>query len=317
VYAIREPFTTGDLDVDDGHTVRWEVCGSPRGKPAVVLHGGPGSGCTARWRRFVDPDRYFAVFFDQRGCGRSTPHASDWTTDLSTNTTRHLVGDIERLREHLGVDHWLVLGGSWGSTLALAYSVEHPDRVSEAVLFAVTATRRDEVAWATRHVGRYFPKEWRRFRDGVPPEDREGDLAAAYARLLRSPDRTVREQAARDWCAWEDTHVRVDPRHGHNPRYDDPDFRMAFARLVTHYWSNAAFLPDGALLEGARELGHVPAVLVHGRRDLSTPLETAWLLAHAWPGSRLVVVDDAGHTGDRDMDEAVVAATDGYAKTPA
>lgn len=246
-----EPFDVGMLAVGEGHELYWEVCGNPDGKPAVVLHGGPGSGCSAGMRRLFDPDAYKIVLFDQRNCGRSTPNASEASVDLSTNTTAHLVEDCERLREHLGIDRWLAWGGSWGTTLGLAYAQAHPDRVTEMILVSVVMTTRREVDWVTRDMRRVFPEAWARFRDGVPEEDRGGDLSRVYNRLVESPDPTVREQAARDWCAWEDTHVATYPSHTPDPRYDDPRFRLCFARLVTHYWSNAAFLEDGQLLRDA------------------------------------------------------------------
>jgi proline iminopeptidase len=314
VYPDIEPYDHGMLDVGDGNRVYWEVCGNPDGKPAVVFHGGPGSGCTPGWRRYFNPDAYRFVLFDQRGCGRSTPHASEPTTDLTTNTTEHLIADIELLRRHLGIERWLIYGGSWGSTLALAYAQRYPERVTEIVLFGIATSTHREVEWLTRHVGRLHPQAWARFRDGVPPEERDGNLAAAYARLLNHPDAAVREKAAIDWCAWEDEHVRVRSYHGHNERYDDPVFRMAFARLVTHYFSNAAFLEDGILLREAGSLAGIPGVLVHGRLDLSSPLESAWRVAQAWPGSELIVVDDAGHgPADAAIAQAVLTAIDRFA----
>jgi proline iminopeptidase len=313
VYPEIEPYDHGMLDVGDGNLVYWEVCGNPAGKPAVVLHGGPGSGCTPGWRRYFDPEAYRFVLFDQRGCGRSTPHASEPTTDLATNTTQHLIADIELLRRHLGIERWLLYGGSWGSTLALAYAQRHPDRITEIVLFGIATTRRREVEWVTRHIGRLFPEDWARFRDGAPEEERDGDLATAYARLLNHPDPAVREKAAIDWCAWEDAHVRIRPEDAPDPRYADPVFRMAFARLVTHYWSNAAFLPDGILLRDGGRLAGIPGVLVHGRLDLSSPLESAWQVAQAWPGSELIVVGEAGHgTRYPGMAEALLAALDRF-----
>jgi proline iminopeptidase len=309
-----EPYEHGMLDTGDGHLLYWETCGSPGGKPAVVLHGGPGSGCAPGWRRYLDPAAYRAVLFDQRGCGRSQPHAAGPAVDLCSNTTAHLVGDVERLREHLGIERWLVLGGSWGSTLGLAYAERHPERVSEVVLLSVTTTSRREVRWVTRGVGRFFPEQWARFRDGVPEADRGGDLVAAYRRLLRDESPAVRARAARAWCEWEDAHVQVRPDHRHDPRYDDPAFRMAFARLVTHYWHHAAWLEEGALLRDAGRLAGIPGVLVHGRLDVSGPLDVAWHLARAWPGAELVVVDDAGHgLRDEAMAAAVVAALDRFA----
>ena len=314
-YPEIEPYDQGLLEAGDGQLVHWEVCGNPDGKPAVVLHGGPGSGCNPGMRRLFDPGAYRVVLFDQRGCGRSRPNAADPATDLSVNTTHHLLGDIERLRRHLGVERWLVFGGSWGTTLGLAYAERHPDRVTELVLSGIGTTRRHEVDWLTRGVGRLFPEQWARFRDGVPAADRDGDLAEAYARLLADPDPAVRERAARDWCRWEDSHVSVRPDHRPDPRYDDPVFRMVFARLVTHYWRHAAFLEDGALLAGAGRLAGIPGVLVHGRLDVSSPLDIAWELARAWPDAELVVLDEAGHSArDPGMTEAVVAATDRFAR---
>ena len=302
------------LDVGGGNLVYWEVCGGAAGKPAVVLHGGPGSGCAAFWRRYFDPDAYRIVLFDQRGCGRSTPHASDPDVDLAANTTQHLIADIELLREHLGIESWLVVAGSWGSTLGLAYAEGLPERVSEMVLFSVVTTSHREVRWVTREMARYFPEQWARFQQGVPAAERDGDLVAAYGRLLGDRDPAVREKAARDWCLWEDTHVSIHADRRPDPRYDDPRFRMAFARLVTHYWHHAAFLEDGALLRDAGRLAGIPGVLIHGRLDLSSPLDIPWQLQRAWPGSELIVVDGAGHgTGQPGMQEAVLAAIDRFA----
>lgn len=317
LYPEAEPYDCGLLDVGDANLVYWEECGNPDGKPAVVLHGGPGSGCTPGWRRYFDPDRYRVILFDQRGCGRSTPGVGDPTVDLGDNTTHHLLADIERLRRHRHVDRWLVFGGSWGSTLGLAYTEKHPDRVSEAVLFSVVTTTGREVEWVTRDMGRVFPEQWSRFRDAVPPQERDGSLVDAYSRLLQDPDPVVREEAARQWCAWEDTHVSLRPDHRPDPRYDDPEFRMLFARLVTHYWRHAAWLEDGVLLRGAHELAAIPAVLVHGRLDVSGPPDIAWQLAQAWPGCRLVLVDEAGHgSSEPGIVAALLAATDRFATGP-
>jgi proline iminopeptidase len=305
------------LDVGGGNHVFWEVCGNPAGKPAVVIHGGPGSGCVPFWRGYFNPEMYRVVLFDQRGCGRSTPHASDPAVDLASNTTHHLVADIEQLRLHLGIDKWLVVGGSWGSTLALAYAERSPERVSEMVLFSVVTTSHREVRWVTRDVGRYFPAEWAHFREGVPVADRDGDLAGAYNRLLNDPDPAVREKAARDWCRWEDAHVAVRSDHRPDPRYDDPRFRMAFARLVTHYWHHAAFLEDGALLGEVGRLAGIPGVLIHGRLDLSSPVDIPLQVSEAWPGSQLILIDGAGHgTGQPGIQDAVLAAIDKFAAGP-
>jgi proline iminopeptidase len=234
---------------------------------------------------------------------------------LSTNTTHHLIADIERLREHAGVRRWLVWGGSWGATLALAYAERHPERVSEVVLASVTMTRPAEIRWLYHGVGRFLPEEWARFRNGVPAADRGGDLVAAYHRLLNHPDPAVREKAARDWCDWEDAVVSLEPGYERNPRYDDARFRMAFARIVTHYFHHGAWLEDGILLRDAHRLAGIPAVLVHGRLDLGSPALTAWELAQAWPGAGLELVD-TGHTGGEEMAERLIAATDRFADSP-
>ena len=313
-YPRIEPFDTGLLDVGDGNHVYWEVCGNPDGKPALVLHGGPGSGCTPQHRRLFDPERYRIVLFDQRGSGRSTPHAADFDTDLRVNTTQHLVADIERVREHLGVDRWLCYGNSWGSTLALVYAEQYPHRVGEIVLLGVTTTRHAEIDWLYHGAGRFYPEAWRRFRDGVPAVDRDGDLVAAYYRRLQDADPAVREQAARDWCDWEDAVVAVQADWTPNPRYDDPRFRMGFARIVTHYFHHKAWLADNAVLENADRLRGIPGVLIHGRLDISAPLSTACELADAWDGAELVVLRGGHLSTDAGMIDAVVAATDRFAR---
>lgn len=308
-----EPYDAGLLDVGDGQRVYWEVCGNPDGKPAVVLHGGPGSGATPGWLRYFDPAAYRVVLADQRGCGRSTPSAGDPATDLSVNTTHHLIRDLEQLRVHLGIERWLVLGASWGCTLALAYAQRHPTSVSELVLFSLTNTTHREVDWVTRQMGRILPEEWARFRDGVPEADRDGNLAAAYARLLADPDPAVRDKASRDWCTWEDQHVAIATGFEADPRFEDPGFRMTFARLVTHYWANAAFLADGELQANAGKLAGIPGVLVHGRLDISGPADIAWNLAQAWPDAELTLVDRAGHGSRGGIGDVVLAAVARFA----
>ncbi|MBI1775353.1 MAG: prolyl aminopeptidase [Proteobacteria bacterium] len=313
-YPNIEPYDFGMLEVGDGHRVYWEICGNPIGKPAIVLHGGPGSGCTAGARRTFDPSLYRIVLFDQRGCGRSAPHASDANADFSANTTGHLLADIELLRRHLAIDRWLVFGGSWGSTLALAYAERHPHQVSEIVLMSVATTTRREIDWITSGVGMLFPREWERFRDGVPAGERDGSLVEAYHRLLMAPDPALSEKAARDWCDWEMAIVAVHPNHTPHPRYQRPDFRLGFARLVTHYWRHDAWLEDGVLLRDLGRLSGIPGILIHGRLDLGSPLITPWTLAQNWPGSELIIVDDAGHDArDPGMVDHVVAATDRFA----
>lgn len=313
-YPPSEPYDAGSLDVGDGQSIYWEVSGNPDGKPALALHGGPGSGSSPGRRRWFDPDRYRLVQFDQRGCGLSTPHAGDFSTDLATNTTHHLIADIERLRERLGIERWLVWGGSWGVTLGLAYAERFPKRVSEMILLSVTMTRRADVSWFGRDVGRYFPDQWSRFRAGVPEAESDGDLVAAYDRLLNHhSDPAVRLQAARDWVAWEDAILSLEEGYvTPNPRWADERFMVAFARLVTHYFSNAAWLEEEELLGNAPRLAGIPGVLVHGRLDLAGPPDVAWLLARAWPDAELHFVR-AGHTGDAEMDRLFLTATDRFA----
>lgn len=308
-----EPYETGVLDVGEGHRMHWECCGRPDGLPALFLHGGPGGGCTPGARRFFDPDVHRIVLFDQRGCGRSRPLASDADASLSANTTAHLVADIERLRRELGVARWTtILGVSWGTTLALAYAHAHRAHVESLVLALLTTTSHAEVRWITEDVGRIFPREWDRFAAEVPERLRDRSIVEAYATLLFDPSPVVRDRAARAWCDWEDAHVSLTPGHRPNPRYDDPVFRLGFARLVTHYWRHAAFLDD-ALLRDANKLNDLPAEIIHGRYDVSGPLETAWRLAQAWPSSKLTVLENAGHGGGEDFVSAVVRATNAFA----
>jgi proline iminopeptidase len=307
-----EPDDQGWLDVGDAHQVYWQAHGQPAGKPAVVLHGGPGSGSTTKRLRLFDLDAYRVVLFDQRGCGRSTPHASTPVVDLTTNTTYHLIADIERLREHLGIERWLVLGGSWGSTLALAYAETHPTAVSELILFSVVTTTRREVRWVTYDARRFFPAQWQRFRDGVPASER-GDLIAAYYRRLLDPRPDIHEPAALNWCRWEDAHVRIRHDDAPDPRYEDAAFRLCFARLVTHYWHHAAWLEEDALLRDAGRLGAIPGVLVHGRLDLSSPLDVPWQLARAWENSELTIVESEGHRGGEEMTQTLLSATRRFA----
>jgi proline iminopeptidase len=322
-HPVTEPYETGMLDVGDGHELYWETVGDPDGTPAVWLHGGPGGSSSVGTRGLFDPTAYRAVLLDQRGCGRSSAprdpaHPDDpLLSDLAANTTDHLVADVERLREHLGVDRWVVAGGSWGVTLALVYAQRHPERVRALVLGAVTSGAADEIAWITRDVGRIWPREWDAFASLVPdadPADPYG-IPAAYARLLADPDPAVRDRAAVAWCAWEDTHVSLAPGWQPFERFQDPAFRMPFARLVTHYWGHACFLEPDEVLRRTDRLEGIPGVLIHGRLDVSGPLETAWRLHHAWPGSELVVLEDAGHGGDV-MTSAMVEALDASTGAP-
>ncbi|MEU3335951.1 prolyl aminopeptidase [Streptomyces sp. NPDC002144] len=317
LYPEIEPYDHGLLDVGDGNRVYWETCGNPRGKPAVVLHGGPGSGCGPYPRRLFDPALYRIVLLDQRGAGRSTPPASAYDTDMSVNTTAHLIADLELLRRHLGIERWLVWGVSFGSVLGLRYAQKHPDAVSELVLTGVATGSDAEVALLTRGLGQFFPEAFERFRAGVPEGERDGNLAAAYSRLLESPDPGTRERAARAWTDWETAIIPAPPRSVE--RFEDPEFRMGFARTVTHYWGDGHFLgeggDEGVVLRDAPQLAGIPGTLVQGSLDFGNLLGIVWRLHHAWTGSELVIVDDVGHTtGTPGMAEALVAATDRYAR---
>jgi proline iminopeptidase len=313
-YPTTEPYDQGMLDVGDGNLVYWETRGNPSGKPAIIVHGGPGSSCEGSTGRSFNPDRYRVVLFDQRGCGRSVPHASDPSTDMSVNTTEHLLADMERLREHLKIERWLLFGGSWGSTLILAYAERHPERVSEIVIPSVTTSRRVEIDWLYRGVGRFFPEEWERFRAGAV--ERDGDLVATYARLMESPDADARAKAAADWLAWEDAVISQEP-HGTRNAYSSrpPAAKLAFVRICAHYFSHGAWLEEGALLRDASRLAGIPGVLIHGRLDMGSPLQTAWELAQAWSDAQLVVVDDSGHTGSDAMKNEILVALEGFERS--
>ena len=307
------------LEVAPGTLVYWETCGSPDGKPALVVHGGPGSGCRPSHRRGFDPVAYRIVLFDQRNCGRSTPHAADPAVDLRDNTTQNLIADMELLREHLGIDRWLVFGGSWGSTLSLAYAEAHPRRVSEMILTGVATDRRSELDWLFRGgVSPLFPEQWARLCDAVPAGRRTGDVVEDYRRLLSDPDPAVREHAAFEWSMWESATPEWPPDTGLAERFTDPVFAMGFARLVTHYIANDVFLDDGVLLRDIDRLAGIPAILVNGRWDLQAPIGNAWELHRAWPGSELVIVDDAGHGRSPGITSELVRASDRFAaRSPA
>ena len=317
LYPAIEPYAHGMLEVGDGNLVYWETCGNPRGKAAVVLHGGPGSGCTMWHRRLFDPAEYRVVLFDQRSCGRSTPHASAFDTDLASNNTQNLIADIERIREHLGIERWLVIGGSWGSTLALAYTERFPNRVTEIILFGVTTGRHKEFDWSFRGgLADLFPEQWEQLRDAVPAALRDGDIIDAYCRLLHDPDSAIREQAALAWCTWESATPAWPPAHGLSARYRDPAFRMAFARIVTHYVRHNAWLDDNILLRDARAIADIPGIVVNGRFDLQAPIGWAYDLKRAWPRAKLVIVDNAGHDASNEsITQELVRATDQFAKS--
>jgi proline iminopeptidase len=314
LYPLAGPYLTGMLDVGDGNLVYWETCGNPAGKPALVVHGGPGSGCTPGHRRRFDPARYRVVLFDQRMCGRSRPLADDPAVDLGCNTTGALVADMERLRRHLGIQRWLLYGGSWGSTLLLAYAQRHPQRVSEIVITGVTTTRRSEIDWLYRGLRRFFPQEWERFRAGADAAAPDGgDLITAYGRLMADPDPRVRAQAAHDWSAWEDATISLDPG-GHPGAYSDrpPELLLARARLCAHFFSHGAFLEEGELLANAHRLADIPGVLIHGRMDTGG-LDTAWDLAQVWPDAELAIIEQTGHSGSDAMTARQLAALGDFA----
>ncbi|WP_370937267.1 prolyl aminopeptidase [Amycolatopsis sp. cg13] len=310
-YPEIEPYDSGLLDVGDGHQVYWETCGNPDGKPVAVLHGGPGTGCSEGMRQFFDPSRYRIVLMDQRGCGRSTPHAGDTVDALKANTASHLIADLELLREKLGIERWQLFGGSWGCVLGLAYAERHPDRVTEIVMMGLATDRQLEIDLLTGGLAGMFPEAYARFRDGVPETERDGDLAAAYYRLLTNPDPAVHEPAAQRWSDWESAMLPGVPP---SPKFEDPRFNLAFTRLVTHYFSQGCFLEDGGILRNAGKLAGIPTVLVQGILDLSSLVGTPWLLERAIPDAELILVGGAGHTtAVPDMENALIKATDKFA----
>ncbi|MCP2278774.1 prolyl aminopeptidase [Nocardia amikacinitolerans] len=315
LYPPIEPYESGMLDVGEGQSVYWEVSGNPEGKPVVFLHGGPGGGTAPYHRQFFDPSAYRIVLFDQRGCGRSTPHLADGA-DLAHNTTWHLVADIEALRAHLGVERWQVFGGSWGSTLALAYTQKHPERVTELVLRGIFLLRRKEIDWYYNGAaGNVYPDEWEKFLAPVPEAERDGDLVEAYHRLLHSPDPEVATAAAIAWSVWEGSTSSLLPHPDRVAETGEPRFALAFARIENHYFRHGGFLEEGQLLRDVGAISHLPVVIVQGRHDIVCPAVSAWDLHRAWPGSQLHIVDDAGHAANEPgIVDRLVRATDGFAK---
>ncbi|BBD99947.1 prolyl aminopeptidase [Sphingobium amiense] len=309
LYPPIDPYASGYLEVGDGHSLYWERAGRPGGKPAVFLHGGPGGGISPEHRRLFDPARYDVLLFDQRGCGRSTPHAG-----LDANTTWHLVADIERLRETMGVDRWLVFGGSWGSTLALAYAQTHVERVTELVLRGIFGVRKREIDWYYQDgASRFFPDKWERFVAPIPEAER-GDMVAAYRRILTGDDRAAQLAAARAWSVWEGETVRLLPDPALSAAHDADDFALAFARIENHYFSHGGWMEDGQLLRDAGRLARVPGVIVQGRYDMACPPETAWALHRAWPQARFEMIEGAGHAfNEPGILDALIRATDGFA----
>lgn len=313
LYPEIEPYAHGMIDTGDGNRVYWETSGNPLGKPALVVHGGPGSGCSPWFRRLFDPAAYRIVLFDQRNCGRSLPHAGDADTDLTANTTQRLVGDMEALRESLAIDRWLVLGGSWGSTLSLAYAESHSQHVSEMVLFEVTTGRHSELEWSFRGgLSLFFPEGWATLVDALPPEYGSGDVVESYARWLADADPETRRRAAHAWCMWESATPHWPPKTGLDERFEDPAYAMAFARIVTHFVRHDLFLEDAVLLRNAGVLADIPCVLINGRFDFQAPIANAWALQRVWPQASLVIVDDAGHAADARTAREIIRATDAF-----
>lgn len=316
LYPSITPYDSGMLEVGDGQSVYWEVSGNPAGKPVVFLHGGPGGGTAPFHRRFFDPEAYRIVLFDQRGCGRSTPHIADGA-DLAVNTTPHLLADIEALRIHLGIERWQVFGGSWGSTLALAYAQRHPSRVTELVLRGIFLLRRTEIDWYYNGgAGHLYPDEWEKFLAPVPPAERDGDLVTAYHRLLHSPDPEVALRAAVAWSSWEGATSSLLPQPDRVAESAEPRFALAFARIENHYFRHGGFLDEGQLLRDIGTLEGIPGVIVQGRYDVVCPAISAWDLHRAWAGSVLHIVGDAGHAAaEPGITHRLVEATDQFARS--
>lgn len=311
MYPEIQPYAHGFLDTGDGHQVYWELCGNPQGKPAVFLHGGPGSGCSAAHRRLFNPERYNILLFDQRGCGRSTPHAG-----LENNTTWHLVADIERLRSDvLKAEKILVFGGSWGSTLGLAYGQKHPDRVSEMILRGIFAIRREELLWFYQEgASRIYPDYWEDYLAPIPEAERH-DLMAAYRRRLTGTDRQAQLQAAHAWSLWESRSITLLPSAEHEKAHSADDSALAFARIENHYFVHNGFMDEGQLIRDAHLLHGIPGVIVQGRYDMCTPAKTAWELHRAWPQAEFHMVPDAGHAFDEPgILKQLLAATDKFSQ---
>jgi proline iminopeptidase len=297
-----EPYVDGHLLVDDGADIWWEASGNPLGQPVLWLHGGPGSGLrSGGYRRRLDPERWNIISLDQRACGRSRPLVTEPGFDLGTLTTQRMIADLEELREHLEVERWVVSGGSWGSTLALAYAESHPDRVVGIVLNAVTTSSHREIAWISEGVGRIFPEAWSAL-DAASGRQPGQPLLEAYLERLTDPDPAVRFAAALDWCTWEDAHVAIgqlgeEPVAGDGMAARDPEWRLQIATHVVNNWAHDAWLGASGVLDDLDAIAHIPGVLIHGRLDVSGPVETAWELHRRWPASRLVVIETEGHGG--------------------
>ncbi|WP_269931558.1 prolyl aminopeptidase [Aminobacter sp. HY435] len=309
LYPEIEPFESGMLDVGDGHQIYWERSGTRGAKPAVFLHGGPGGATSPKQRRLFDPKLYDIMLFDQRGCGKSLPHAS-----LEANTTWHLVADIERLREMAGFDTWQVFGGSWGSTLALAYAETHPDRVSELVLRGIYTVTRAELDWFYQFgVSEMFPDKWERFVELIPEAER-GDMMAAYRKRLVGDDRKAQVEAALAWSIWEGETITLLPDPDTSGKFGEDDFAVAFARIENHYFVHAGWLDEGQLIRDAHKLHDIPGVIVHGRYDMPCPAKYAWALHKAWPQADFHLIEGAGHAySEPGILDQLIRATDRFA----
>jgi proline iminopeptidase len=307
LYPEIEPFDFGWLATGGPHEIYYEQCGKADGVPALVLHGGPGGAVNPTMRRFFDPRRWRVAMFDQRGCGKSRPNAS-----LEDNTTWALIEDIERLREHLGVERWTVFGGSWGSTLALAYAVTHPDRVAGLVLRGVFLLTKRELNWFYQDgASMLFPDAWERFCAPIPKSERS-DMVAAYHRRLTHPDRRIQAEAAAAWSQWEGDTISIRGPEARPPKFNEVDFAVAFARIECHFFSNLGFFgEDGWLLKQVEKIRHIPGWIVQGRFDVVTPLESAWALKTAWPEAKFEIIWDAGHAStEPGVIDALLRATD-------
>jgi proline iminopeptidase len=314
LYPKLKPYERGTLLVGDGNRIAWEQSGNPDGKPVVFLHGGPGNGTSGWHRRFFDPERYRIVLVDQRGCGKSTPHASEPDADLRFNTTWHLVADLELLRRNLGIERWQVFGGSWGSALALAYAQAHPDAVSELVLRGIFTLRRHELEWFYEGgAAAIFPDLWEDFIGPIPVLERSR-MIEAYHRRLVDPDPAVHVPAAVAWSRWEASTITLATDPGVVASFVEPRAATAFARIENHYFLHGGWFRDNQLIDDAARLRGIPAVIVQGRYDACTPMMTAWDLHRAWPEAELVVVPDAGHAASEPgIATALRAATDRFA----
>ena len=309
LYPEIEPYASGHLDVGDGHSIYWERVGTPGAKPAVFLHGGPGGTISPNHRRLFDPSLYDVMLFDQRGCGRSTPHA-----EIEANTTWHVVADIERLREFAGVGKWLVFGGSWGSTLALAYAETYPERVTELVVRGIYTLTKAELDWYYQFgVSEMFPDKWERFIAPIPPEERH-EMMRAYHRRLTSEDRATRLAAARAWSIWEGETITLLPEPATSTPFEEDEFAHAFARIENHFFVNSGWLEEGQLLRDAHKLHGIPGVIVHGRYDMPCPAKYAWQLHKAWPQAEFHLIEGAGHAySEPGILDRLIRATDKFA----